>query len=186
MIIGISGAQSTGKTTLIDQLKNIGFETRGLVARTVMKSHPINKDGDDGTQRAVIATHLYNLDTAPKDQPIFMDRCLVDGFVFTLWGALHGKVSAQCLAELYSKFYNNINRYDFICYLKPEFDIVPDGTRDCDINYRNDLCTLYKTVLQTVKVPVIYLSGSPEERVQTLLLKTGLFSTEGGEYLDAD
>lgn len=185
MIIGISGAQSTGKTTIINALKNMGYETRGLVARTVMKSHPINKDGTDDTQRAVIGAHLYNLDTAPKDQPIFMDRCLVDGFVFTLYGALHGKVSAPCLAELYSKFYSNITRYDYIFYLEPEFDIVPDGVRDVDNGFRNELCTLFKVVLSSIKVPVYSLRGTPEERVQTLLLKSGLFNA-GGEYQDAD
>ena len=185
MIIGISGAQSTGKTTLINMLKGMGYETRGLVARTVMKSHPINKDGTDDTQRAVIGTHLFNLDTAPKDQPIFMDRCLVDGLAFTLYGALHGKVSAACLAEIYAKFYNNINRYDYIFYLEPEFDIVPDGVRDVDNGFRNELCALFRLILGTLKVPVCSLRGSPEERVQTLLLKTGLFSA-GGEYQDAD
>ena len=142
MIIGISGAQSTGKTTLINMLKGMGYETRGLVARTVMKSHPINKDGTDDTQRAVIGTHLFNLDTAPKDQPIFMDRCLV------------------------------------------EFDIVPDGVRDVDNGFRAELCTLFRLVLNSIKVPVYSLRGTPEERVQTLLLKSGLFGA--GEYQDAD
>lgn len=185
MIIGISGAQSTGKTTILNMLKDMGYETRGLVARTVMKSHPINKEGNDGTQHAVISTHLYNLDTAGTGT-CFMDRCLVDGFVFTLYGALNSKVSAQCLAEIYSKFYNNINRYDYIFYLKPEFDIMPDGVRDTDIDFRRDLCTLYEIVLKTIKVPVYYLHGSPEERVQQILMVTGLFNADDGEYLDAD
>lgn len=177
MIIGISGAQSTGKTTIVNALEGMGYDVRKLVARTVMRSHPINKDGDDGTQRAVIATHLYNLDTAGS--VTFCDRCLVDGFVFTLYGARHGKVSGECLADLYVKFYNNINRYDYIFYLAPEFDIVPDGVRDVDTEFRNELCQLYDLVLSSIKVtPVYRIKGTPGERVQRILGVTGLFNKE--------
>ena len=127
MIVGISGAQSTGKTTIVNSLEQLGYDVRKLVARTVMQEHPINQDGDDGTQYAIINTHLTNLDTA--NDVSFMDRCLVDGFVFTLYGARHGKVSAQCLEKIYEDFYNNINSYDYLVYLEPEFAIVPDGVR---------------------------------------------------------
>lgn len=173
MNIGISGAQSTGKTTLVDDLERMDFKVFKLVARTVMKDHPINKDGTDDTQRAIIKTHLKNLDDARGVS--FMDRCLVDGLVFTLYGAKHGKVSAECLVEVLTDFYNNIRRYDYIVYLKPEFNIVADGVRDTDLEFRDELCELYEMVLSNIKVPIITPSGTPSERIQTILLATGLF-----------
>ena len=173
MNIGISGAQCTGKTSLIDALHKSGYNVYTLVARTVMKQHPINKNGNDGTQRAIIDTHLRNLDNSTGVS--FMDRCLVDGMVFTLYGARQGKVSAATLADIYKDFYQNINRYDYIVYLEPEFPIISDGVRDEDEDFRQELCQLYELVLSTVPVPIIRPKGTVHERAQTILNATGLF-----------
>lgn len=173
MNIGISGAQSTGKTTLVNELEYLGFNVFTLVARTVMKQHPINKDGDDGTQEAIIKMHLHNLDNAIGN--CFMDRCLVDGLVFTLYGLKHNKVSWDCFSRVLSFFCDNINRYDYIVYLEPEFDIISDGVRDTDAAFRDELCEIYELVLKFINVPVIRPKGTTGERVQMILNKTGLF-----------
>lgn len=176
MISGICGAQSTGKTTLVNLLESMGYKIYKNVARTVMADHPINKDGDDDTQRAIFGTHLYNLDAAKREGgTAFMDRCLVDGFVFSLYGLKHGKVTGEAFAEFYELFYNNIKRYDYIFYLKPEFDIVPDGVRDEDNEFRNELCKLYELVLKSLDIPVIWLKGTPSERAQACVLTVGEF-----------
>jgi nicotinamide riboside kinase len=58
------------------------------------------------------------------------------------------------------------DRYDYIFYLKPEFDIVADGTRSINTKFRDEIVDLFDNYIQKVNVPVINLTGSVEERLE--------------------
>ena len=58
------------------------------------------------------------------------------------------------------------DRYDYIFYLKPEFDIVDDGTRSTNVQFRDDIVELFDRYIKHIKVPVINLTGTVEERLE--------------------
>ena len=66
MKLGISGAQSVGKTTLLNALRSerglLGFTICDEVTRRV-KGYglPINEDGTDVTQNLIMQEHIVNV-----------------------------------------------------------------------------------------------------------------------------
>jgi nicotinamide riboside kinase len=58
------------------------------------------------------------------------------------------------------------DRYDYIFYLKPEFDIVDDGTRSTNTQFRDDIVELFDRYIKHIKVPIVYLTGTVEERLE--------------------
>ena len=64
MVVSFTGAQSTGKTTLLKAIKLDGrfrkFSFIDEVTRLVKKKYDlsINEEGDDLTQLAILSTHL--------------------------------------------------------------------------------------------------------------------------------
>ena len=89
--IAICGAGSVGKSTLLEALRkdaqfnNGEIEFITEVTRTIGKSLPINKSAKDydATQLMITGAHLNNL----SKESFVVDRCLIDGFVYTnyLW-----------------------------------------------------------------------------------------------------
>jgi nicotinamide riboside kinase len=58
------------------------------------------------------------------------------------------------------------DRYDYIFYLKPEFDIVDDGTRSTNTQFRDDIVELFDRYIKHIKIPIVYLTGTVEERLE--------------------
>ena len=108
MIFSFTGAQSTGKTTLLKRLheKNgdYPFEFVPEVTRLVMRDYGvcINEDGDDLTQLLIMTEHVRNIYKYTKDiyQTIdihmIFDRCVLDGIVYSEWLFNGGKISREC------------------------------------------------------------------------------------------
>ena len=68
MKISFTGAQSTGKTTLLNAMKSMSifrdFVFRDEITRSIQKQGlKINEQGDDATQNKIIDSHLLNLKT---------------------------------------------------------------------------------------------------------------------------
>jgi len=95
MIFSFTGAQSTGKTTLLEHLKckNLGnhsFEFIPEVTRLVRREYevPINEGGDDMTQMLIMTEHIRNIYKGRTDNLIrsvnkILDRCALDGIVYS-------------------------------------------------------------------------------------------------------
>lgn len=87
MFIALSGAQCTGKTTLLNALRNDkNFYNRFTfvdeIVRTLQKKgFKINEAGTDETQMAVMNTHVENIDL-PGD--VLVDRCALDCMAYTI------------------------------------------------------------------------------------------------------
>lgn len=173
MIVSFTGAQSTGKTTLLNsmrswkELRNYKFidEITRDVGRKGLK---INEEGDDATQRAIMKAHCDNLE---KGRNIILDRCSLDGVVYTHYLYLHGKVTKETLDLAKSIFLGTFTDYDIIFYLKPEFNIVEDGVRSTDVQFRDEIAKLFEEYIDTYNLKnlsIIELTGSVEERLKTV------------------
>ena len=173
MIISFTGAQSTGKTTLLNELKKWKeFEDYVFIdeiTRNVSKlGMNINEKGDDATQTAIMNAHIENL---KKGDNLILDRCSLDGVVYTHYLYSHGRVSKDTFEYARQVFVETCLKYDKIFYLKPEFDIVDDGVRSNSVQFRDEIASIFERYIAEFnlrKWNVVEISGSVEERLEAI------------------
>lgn len=174
MIFSFSGAQSTGKTTLLNKFHNDypnDFYFIPEVTRYVKKEYnlPINESGSDLTQQLICLEHLRNAYRKYTKNAI-LDRCSLDGLVYTRWLYEKDQVERPTLLLAQDIFNKTISRYDVIMYTSPdEVPIVDDGERSIDVNFRNgiiDWFDHYITYIPTSKI--VKIKGTVEERVKQI------------------
>ena len=173
MKIAFTGAQSTGKTTLLEALKaNQSYKydyefVDEITRRMVKKGLKINEEGSDTTQLLIMNEHIKNL-LYPN---VIMDRCMLDGVVYTRWLYEHNNVSQWVWDYAQNVFDKYINRYDYIFYLAPEFDIVDDGVRSINTDFRDEIVDLFEDYISMFSLPVVHLTGTVEERLEKIYSK---------------
>lgn len=168
MKIAISGAQSTGKTTLINRLRELYPEyiyKTEITRELANKGFKINENGTDETQLAIIDSHIDRLNI---DSDIVYDRCILDGVVYTHYLFDTGKVSQVTLAKAQEAFLKYIISYDVTCYIKPEFEIVDDGERSINTEFRDAIVELFNWYINTYNLDVVILKGSVQDRVNQI------------------
>jgi len=174
MIISFTGAQSTGKSTLLNRCvtefddKFIYFPeiTRSIRNKFGVK---INEAGDDITQLLIISGHIENMikGTTSEKHCIF-DRCVLDGLVYTEWLTNNGIVSPCVYESMIGVFEKYIDKVDVIFYTDPkDVGLVYDGERSVDIEFRNSIINSFENYIKYYK-QVVKLSGTVEERMNTI------------------
>ena len=185
MIFSFTGAQSTGKTTLLEHLKtsNLGkvsFEFIPEVTRLVRREYevPINEGGDDMTQMLIMTEHIRNIYKGRTDNLIrkvnkILDRCALDGIVYSHY-LLDKKKISRTTYEACDLIYKKLrNEYDVIFYTSPkDVELVDDGERSVDKYFREDIIGLFDMYLQYSIIEegprVVYLEGTVKERLETI------------------
>lgn len=171
MLIALSGAQCTGKTTLLNALRaDDNFKTNFTfvdeIVRTLQKKgFKINEAGTDETQLAIMGEHIKN---TQLDGNVLVDRCVLDCMAYTVWMWRHHKISREIFHECYKMFMDNIMKYDVIFYLSPEFEIIPDGTRSTDTLFRNEVVSIFEQLIREFNLTVVRLTGTVEERLKAM------------------
>jgi nicotinamide riboside kinase len=169
MKIAFTGAQSTGKTTLLNKLKEDSnyytFTFVDEITRRMTKHGlQINEGGDNMTQLLIMNSHLKNI----LKGDVIMDRCVLDGVVYTRYLYEKGQISEWVMDYAEKIFQLIIENYDYIFYLIPEFDIKDDGVRSIDSDFRNQIVKLFDQYILECEVPVIRITGSLEERIKQI------------------
>lgn len=167
--IAISGSHSTGKSTVINALKEIPaianrFTIKNEVLRDIKKlGININEYGTDSTQLLVMSKFL-EYSTIPNT---ILDRCALDGLVYTtyLYEKNQVKKSTLRIAEV---IFENV-RYDLYFYIAPEFNIVPDGVRSENFEFRDRVAELFEEYMESYKLNAIRLTGSVKQRTDMFL-----------------
>lgn len=179
MLVGFTGAQCTGKSTLLQECKNHmdGWSFVDEVTRKVARDgHDINTDGNDMTQLHILKEHLENHTTSKN---MILDRCIVDGYVYTKW--LHDQGLVQPWIMKYARDLLSFlgERLDVIFYTCP--DDIPfedDGVRSTDMQFRENILSIYNELLNNpYSVPgrnnwrekVVRLSGTVDTRMKAIL-----------------
>lgn len=171
MRIGITGAQSVGKTTLLNALRSEKFFTSYTICDEVtrrVRSYglPINEDGTGITQRLIMNEHIYNVFMFDK---MLTDRTALDGLVYTSYLTKKGRVDASVLKHVRQVFDRVWRKYDHVFYIEPEFDIVDDGVRSVDKNFRDEIAELFDSVIEKEKLSMTRVKGSVRNRVDTVI-----------------
>lgn len=167
--IAISGSHSTGKSTVINALKEIPalakrFTFKGEILRDIKKTGlNINEYGSDETQRLVMSKFLeYS-----TIKNTILDRCALDGMVYTAYLYEKNLVTKSTL-KIAEAIFENV-RYDIRFYIAPEFEIVPDGTRSVNKEFRDRVAELFEEYMDSYKIIPVRLSGSVEQRVSQFI-----------------
>ncbi len=171
MRIAISGAQSTGKTTLLQAIKNDSifkdfFICESPTRKVSNDNFQINEFGNDDTQLEIIKVHINNLKN--KHSNIFYDRCLLDSLVYTHYLYLKNQVNIETLEFAKKSFIDNFAKYDLICYIAPEFDIVNDNIRSNSIEFRNTIKLIFDFYINYYNLKIMQLTGTIEDRLNQL------------------
>jgi len=175
MIISFTGAQSTGKTTLLNSIKDLNpyLDSIDEVTRRIKREYnlPINEDGGDITQTMIMSDHIANI-FRKYDSDVIFDRCALDGVVYTQWLYNKGKVSKEVL-QWAKKIYNTlIDKYDAIFVTSPDdVPLVDDGERSVDIDFREEIIDIFNMYIDDIKiysreVNMFVVEGSVEERMK--------------------
>ena len=181
MLLGFTGAQCTGKTTLLNMCKDTfnNYKFVDEVTRKVGRmGHVINEQGDDVTQLFILKEHLTN-HVIPPDENWVLDRCVVDGYVYTRWLYEQGRVSSWVLSYAGNLLSMLGDRLDHILYTCPDnIPIEADGGRSVDKQFRDDIINIYDSLINnsaylpgkdTWRNKVVKLSGSPEQRMYQIV-----------------
>lgn len=173
MLISFSGAQSTGKSTLLGMWQEIKPEWDYIpeVTRLVKREYnlPINEDGTDLTQTMIMSEHLRNAFTNRSKHAI-LDRCSLDGIVYTHWLCNKGKVSMGTYSHARYVFDNTIQKYDLILYTSPEdVPVVDDGERSINVKFREEIINLFEQYLRNMpEQKVLRVRGTVIQRVEQI------------------
>ena len=163
MLVSFTGAQCTGKTTLLkickseltgkkfvkdprDGIYKDKWQFVDEVTRKVMRGGlPINESGGNLTQLYILKEHLEN--HTKGDENLILDRCILDGYVYTKWLVDQGSVDcwvldyASCLLSMLGEM------LDVILYTEPDdIPIEDDGERSADVGFRDDIIKIYEDI----------------------------------------
>jgi len=176
MRVSFTGAQSTGKTTLLNKCKEVYKDYKFVdeVTRYVRRTYDvkINEIGGTETQLYILAEHIKN--HLKPDENLILDRCILDGYVYTKYQVVNGKVSEQVLHAFNGVYGILMDKLDYIFYTDPtDVKLVDDGERSIDLKFRDDIIVLFEDLITYKMSPanrdkIIRLSGTVEDRMKTI------------------
>lgn len=177
LLISFSGAQSTGKTTLLNHLKERNDTVNFVpeVTRLIKREYgvDINEAGSEMTQALIITEHFKNINNHNKQsRSSILDRCILDGLIYTDWLENNAGLHNWCSNYAYHVYDKYITSYDVIFYTNAaDVKIEDDGERSIDVKFRNNIITGFSDWITNnprVRDRVVVLSGAVEERLQTI------------------
>lgn len=166
--IVFTGAQGTGKTTVLKEFESKGMNVITEVVRQLAsKGVNINKDGDEKGQAKIFKTYKDLLGEISLKGYI-SDRCLIDVTAYSMYLAEQGKISKEFLQKQMKQLvkFKAENPDIAYCYFPIEFAIVDDGVRDLDEDFRVAIDKNIQKLFEICGIQPIIVKGTVEERVQ--------------------
>lgn len=168
--ICLTGAQGTGKTTVLNMFKENGWPVITEVVRNLVKSKgiKINQQGTDETQMMVFGEYSKVLSETER---YVSDRGLTDVISYTAAGVFDGKVSTSILfdQEILLEEFMEENPDVVYVYFPIEFEVVDDGVRSTDEDYREQIDDLIHDCLDCMGIEYLTVHGTPEERYAQII-----------------
>lgn len=172
MLICLTGAHSTGKSTLMYMLqktypifKSYQISDSDITRELRDRGFKINEDGDNSTQILIMAKHVEN----SCRQNALLGRCALDGLVYTRYLYEHGKVEEWVCEYALNVCKMLLPKYSYIFYLEPEFVMTPDGVRSIAPEFQESIVRLFKEVLIELSVGVVKVSGTLGQRMSQIV-----------------
>lgn len=160
MRIAFSGAQNTGKTTLIRDFITCWpqYKTLDKSYRDVIKENGLTHSSNttQETQRLIRDWMYGEIKKNKEGDKIVYDRCLLDNLVYTLWAYkyLPGSIDGKFVDETIDMVKESMRNLDIIFYIpadKCNFGIVNDEFRDVSVIYRDQIDQIFKGIIDEYK-----------------------------------
>jgi nicotinamide riboside kinase len=170
MKIALTGPQGTGKTTLLNALaERTEFQhyefAREITRAIADKGVAINEAGSNKTQLLIMNAHIENT----LKENIIMDRCVIDGFVYTQWLYKNGMIDKWVRDYAMNVFEEILEDYDYVFYIGTEFALEDDGVRSINRTFLAEVEDLFEEVLDWYSIEYCKLTGTVEERLEQIL-----------------
>jgi hypothetical protein len=203
MRIAFSGAACTGKTTTIEAFlrkwsnyKFIQSNYRSLIKKTKKHSRNNSKKNQEQILDIMVAETMQ---FTAHDKVVF-DRCPLDNVIYSMWCYDKGMkgFTEKFIQESIQKVRESMRHLDiiFLCTRDLMPPVVPNGIRDTDTTYIEEINNLFKSTLKQVQRGVEYspffpagdspgfidIHGTTEER----LAQISLYVTSDGDAFGED
>ena len=164
----LTGAQGTGKTTLMNALATDGIKTLSIAREQALKAGWLAVTGTTQDYQKILFAALLKAISSKKSY--ISDRGLTCVAAYTFDGALEGKITKQVADKQYLKLqkFHNDNPDVLLVYLPIEFELESDGVRDTDKENQKRIDFFIKNILDTSGIKYITVTGSVEERVKQI------------------
>ena len=170
MRIGLCGTMSVGKTTLVNELKNLP-EFKDYTFRTERSKYlrdmgiPLNTDSTLKGQIVFAAERAAEL----MQENIITDRTVIDVMAFS---RLSKSMEIYEKDNLNNMLWHLIKDYDIIFYVSPKgVEIEDNGVRTTDVHYRNAVDVKIKSIITMHKPNIkklVNLEGSTKNRIKQI------------------
>lgn len=142
--IAISGAQCSGKTTLINLMKKHSyFKNFDFIESFSNKIAKTSKEHSENTNLVTQLQMLYHSINALKDinASTIHDRCILDVIVYT---GINKDIDLKLFTDSLIKYYK---QFDFIFVLDSEnIPLESNGVRSIDPEFRSKINNIFKKV----------------------------------------
>lgn len=177
MRVGFTGAQGTGKTTLLKAINKNNLDLRPVpsTAREALKAgFNVNRDADPLSQlvttvsRITLEDRLYH-----NTGRTISDRTPLDSLAYTCY-QMHNVWDKDVGNEYYWSISKSIVvqhmwKYDHIFYFPPFWKPKADGVRDDDEQYQRDIDSIIVGLLDTYNIEYHTMPrGTTEQRLDFL------------------
>lgn len=165
-----TGAQGTGKTTILNYFAEQGQNVITEVVRNLAKKGvKINKDGDEKGQTKIFKEYEKLLGEITPEGYI-SDRGLIDVVAYTVYLHKQGKISENFVNNQLKKLHKFILNHPSIvyCYFPIEFPVVSDGVRDLDEEFRREIDSIILSLLGALNLSFVVVNGTVEERIEKI------------------
>ena len=161
-----TGAQGTGKTTILNHFKELGMNTITEVVRNLSKQGvQINEQGTQQGQETIFNEYVRLLSN--KNEYI-SDRGLTDVIAYSCCLQENGRVSMDFTRQQIEKLaqFTKDNPGVVYFYFPIECPVVNDGLRSTDEACRAKVDAYILDLLEHVGLPYIKVTGTVEERIK--------------------
>lgn len=186
MLIAISGSQGSGKSTIINKLKDQGFNTierktsRSILSDWDVTLQEVNNNPDLTTKfQNEITKRKYEdeLEAIQSEDVWFTERTHADLFTYALVSLGKDNQYSDWVNAYYKVCMNYNSHYSQVFYLRAgAFNIEADGTRGANVHYSRmvDLTMLDMTqqMVHNSKLTIIE-TPNLEQRVDVIVAHSG-------------
>jgi len=154
MRISISGAQNTGKTTLVKNFLHRWpmYGTLSKSYRDVLVENDLehSSNTNEETQLLILDWMMQMQSAIPKDTNVIYDRCTWDNLAYTLAANANDKISDEVTAATISFVRESMKNIDIIFWIpfSNNIQVVDDGVRDSNIDNIKDIDNVFRQLFE--------------------------------------
>ena len=162
----LTGAQGTGKTTLMNELAKDGTRTLSVARDTAEANGWTAENGTNEEYQKALFSDLKKELSSKKSY--ISDRGLSCVAAYTFEKAIAGEIAKETADKQYIDIvkFAEANPDALLVYVPIEFPVEDDGVRSTDEAHRAAIDFLIRNILETSGIPYITVHGSVEERRQ--------------------